>query len=205
MATITVLQGWQSAERIERNFSNVTGALKVEGADFINKEIYYITAGTDPSRITSATPTAVTQGQNTIALPSDLDTMASYNLGIYKQNDDGTDSDDPLQIIARGSSQEGYFIEGSNLTININNNQTLNIYYIPEVADLTNTNLSETFFVTSKYKELIRMGLLYQWSIFNRNSNIQSNYQAQYEALKDDYVSQIQRNSSVGVLVSSQY
>ena len=205
MATITVLQGWDSAEIIERNFSNLTAEAKVEFADEINKEIYYLTAANDPSRITSLVSTSVNEGLNTIALPAGFDTVASHNLGIYKQNDDGSDNEESLALIARGSRLEGYRIEGSNFIINSASSQTFNIYYIPEVATMTQTNLLDIFFVTDKYREMIKFGLLFKWAEFNRNTIIENNYAVKYETLKADYLDSISRTSNVFGMPDTQY
>jgi len=201
--TITVAEAWISAEDVERNFTNFSNTQKLRAANMLNHEIYGVVMDTAPDRLITTQAISVTTGLNTVALPSDFDNLTSEGSGIF-QLDTNSNPSSELPIIVRGNNSsgsnttEGFYIQGTDLIIQSNSDQNLTMYYIPELDEMTNVGLSDTFaVVTKKYLEMMQMGILVQWAKMQRETVRQNNYSVQFNALKSSFIDELERKSNV--------
>lgn len=152
-------------ERRLKDINDVSNDALYDWATDLNQFLYREMFSADPDRFISSNSYTVSSSPSTQALPAGFRDVSEFGTGFFIQNSDGSASNRKLVITGYGSSDEGYYISGTNVVFTgLNTSTVVVLRYIPVLADIT--TLAGTFIVPDENKDLVTEGMTlayYKW------------------------------------------
>lgn len=199
--TITVTDGWNSVKANVKNIGDVTPTDQLRMANIVDEQIRDEIASAAPERVITSTNLSIISGTSSYSLPSDFENINIEETGLFKLDSNGKVEEELTQT-EFGSTQYGYYIDGSNVIITPEptDSYTITLKYLPERTELT--AVSDIFSVPNakKYREVVRQGLLVEYYHFKRRFDLKQFAEIDYRATMDDLIDKIQQNPKVSSL-----
>ncbi len=173
MSAITLQDSRDAFDRYKKDLTDVSQALFLDWANFINRFLYRRLVETEAAQFVSETNYTAINGSQ--ALPADLKNMAPKECGFFYVDDNGDATTTRLPRTGYGSRDLGYYLEGTNVVFTgLEQSETYTLLYIATITDFddmsdywtTDTTNSGTIIVDSEYMEYLikAFDLLYtQW------------------------------------------
>jgi len=155
--TLTTIQ--TRLEKRLKDIADIDNDTLFQMATDLNQYLYNEMFKADPERFITTQNYTVASSPSTQALPTGFRDVQEYGCGFYLQNDDGTASTNRLIITGYGSTDIGYYINGTNVVFTgINSTKTIVLRYVPTLADIG--SLADSFVAPDENKELILEGMV---------------------------------------------
>jgi hypothetical protein len=147
--------------RLKRDITDVPNDTLVEWCDYVNKTAYRLILGVDPDRyIDSSSTYTVTASPSTQALPATFMNLQPINTGFFLVDSNG-DTQTRLPETGPGSSNKGYYLDGSNVVFTGIANEVYRLRYVVQptkIDDLTDymtldTSVSGAPIIEDQYLE----------------------------------------------------
>jgi len=201
MATLSVTQAFALVEFTVKKINNISTDNRLFMGSTINRELREILKDTNPNDLISSSTISVIGGTQSYSLPADFESMDDNNCGLFETDSNGDITDEPLNETGVGSQETGYRIEGSNLilTPNQTTNKTLILRYIPTLVKFT--ALTDTFVVSDRFEDLVRLGLLREHAIFDRDAATELQAAERYSSALDEFIRIVNKTPKVVSLI----
>jgi len=155
----------------KRDISDVSVAVFVQWADFINKYLYRQLTNIDPERWISGSLYTVTSAPQTSALPAGFLTMSALGCGLFERDANGNDTTLQLPRTGFGSNSKGFYVTGTNIVFTgIVSTAYYRLRYIPTLTTLT--SMSDSVIIDDYYLEYLVNAMDVQYVMWNEDINM---------------------------------
>lgn len=196
---MTVQEVYNLFSRHKKDVSDVSSQLFFDWCDEINLFAYRLIYGSDPERFISENAISVITGDATYSLPVNFLNMQPKGCGIF-ETDNGVRSDRRLTITGYGSSDHGYFINGStvNLTPTPQASTTLYLRYIPALATID--AMADTLVIPDEYIYYVKNAVDVLYNIWDEDVSAESVSDQRFIRAMDELARNINQDSkTVGI------
>lgn len=189
--------------RLEKRLGDIDDVtFLIQISEDLNQYLYSVAMGRDASQYLTTQDYTITSDPQTSAFPTGLQTFGLPNCGFFLKNSDGVVTDSKLPITGPGQSARGYFSQGANVVFTGLSNQTVTLYYVPTLDEITTT--SQSYFVEDRYKELILEGLVMYYYRYNEDPRTTQQEQV-FSRLESQFLTQAYRGPQIGVVSPLNY
>lgn len=198
MAYFTSTQARDLLERaLDDTLPDVSDDTFLDWLNIINQETYITLSNLDPETYITEQTITVISGTATYALPSTFDNIKILGCGLF-ETDDGTITDTQLEYTNRGSTEEGFYIDGGNLVITPTPtaSDSLILRYIPELSDIASVGTSATV-IKTKYRRFLTIALKLAYEYWDGNTQGEFYEDARFARAMEDLVSDANKESFI--------
>jgi len=142
-----------------KDISDVPNELWYDMATDLNQLLYREMFSVDPSRFITNYYYTVATSPSTQALPATFRDIQEGKCGFYVKDSAGNVTTERLTPTSIGSTDRGYYLDGTNVVFTgINASTNIVLRFIPVLGDIT--SFSDTFCVPSENKDLVTEGMM---------------------------------------------
>ena len=192
-------------ERRKRDITDVPTSTFNEWCDFVNRFTYRKLSETDPGRYVKTQTINISSAPQTVALPSDFESIRPLGTGFFFVDDDGTQTERRLARTGFGSERIGYYIQGTNVIITgIDDTQTFTLRYLPlstKIDDSTDyftvdTTVSGVETIPDEYLDYLIQAIDVRYTQWDEDPTSESLSDFRFIRALDDLLSHIRKEPS---------
>lgn len=135
---LTAQNIYDSLERYKTNISDVTDEVFLEWVQFVVNYVWKKVKKIDPLRFIGTQSYTVTTDPQTSALPTNFRDINQTSCGLYLYDTDNSKvTNQKLGITGYGSTEEGFYIEGSNIIFTGITSKAYRMRFMPKAPTIT--------------------------------------------------------------------